>query len=146
MPPGINSRYEHFNDAVEVLREIKSSYSFEDFIKEIIDKKNYVLRDRVEHNFEKAVISLTDIANFLITENRWSKLQSRKDIFDILAEHNLVKEQDVEIFKEFVRQRNIITHEYAVVDYKKIRNLLEYIDKLVECMEKILSQLNLTEI
>ena len=85
------------------------------------------------------MLSFIDIANYLIAEKGWTKPQKYKDTITILVDHHIIDESDKKIFEDFVSEKNIITYKYAEINYQKLYSLLSHLDKLVECMEKILS-------
>lgn len=143
MPPGINNRYLHFQEAIEILKDIKRKYQLADVLD---DKTGLNIRYILERGFEKAIVSFIDIANHLIAEKYNIKPESYKDTISVLVQINIIDKSDKEIFEKFVSERNIITHNYIKLDYKELYSLLDHLDKLVEHMEKILSQLDLTEI
>lgn len=137
MPPGINDRYLHFQDAVARLKFIKEKYKLNEILREA--KKRSDIIYILEHAFEKAVLSFIDIANRIIAEKSWQKPRCYKDTITVLIQHNLINKSDEEIFKDFVDERNIVTHEYAVIDYAKLYSLLDHLDKITKCLENILS-------
>ncbi|MEW6042529.1 MAG: DUF86 domain-containing protein [Elusimicrobiota bacterium] len=142
MPPGINDREIYFQQSVKTLKEIRQKYS----LSEITKEENYILRDALERNFERLVVSFIDIANKLISEKGWQKPRSYKDTLTVLIEHNLIDKSENHVFEKFVNERNIVTHEYADVNYTTLYDLLDHLDKVVRSLEKIISELNKDEI
>jgi len=141
MAPGITDRLKYFYESCETLKSLKKKYTLNEI------ESNRDLCDIMERNFEKMIVASVDIVNYYIAEKKLPKPKSYVESFFVLSDAaGLIKTEEKQIFKEFVENRNIITHEYFSVNYEKIYSLLDHIPILISLIEKITSQIDITEI
>lgn len=108
--------------------------------KELISRKisrlrSYVdtLRDAKDINWEKyhsdirskafverflhlAIEEVIDIANHIISFNKWREPTGYRDLFQILKEHGIIDEKDLITFQNMASFRNILVHSYENID------------------------------
>ncbi len=70
----------------------------------------------VERYLHMAVEGVLDIANHVISENRWREPMSYRDIFNVLSEHKVIPEEDLARFQNMVSFRNLLVNAYEKVD------------------------------
>ena len=69
-----------------------------------------------ERYFEKIVEAIVDIAFLIIKENKYKTPEDDKEAFDILSQEKIISKITAEKLKDAKGMRNIIAHQYGVVD------------------------------
>lgn len=68
---------------------------------------------------------MLDIANHIIARNRWGKVESNRDSFEILHQNRIIDKNDIETYFLMAKFRNRIVHMYIEVDNETIYNVLQ---------------------
>jgi uncharacterized protein YutE (UPF0331/DUF86 family) len=140
MPPGLANRYSHLRRSAERLIQIRQRYDFTSFI------NNQDVIDITLRNFQVMVQCMLDIGSYLISGMGVQKPTSNVDIFRILEEAGVLKKDEVKICIDFVKQRNIIVHEYIDIDYGHIFNSLKNIEFLLQIAQKMVPRIDTSEL
>jgi uncharacterized protein YutE (UPF0331/DUF86 family) len=101
--------------------------------KKIISLENYLkdwdLQHIVERAFQKAIQGCIDIGARIVSKKSYRKATDYHDIFNILFEKNIISESLRKKLSEMVGFRNVLVHEYRVIDNKEVyRHLQENLD------------------
>lgn len=106
----------------ESLSELDSfvPHSFEDY------EKDHKTKAACERYFEKIIESAVDLAFIIIKENRFKTPEEDKGAFDVLAEEEIISIELSEKLKNAKGMRNIITHQYGVVDDELVFHSITY--------------------
>ncbi len=103
-------------------RKISRLRSFVDELKkaEDIDWKKFKsdLRSKafVERYLHLAIEEVIDIANHLISFFKWREPTGYRDLFLILKEKGVIKEEDLSTFQNMASFRNMLVHRYETID------------------------------
>lgn len=68
--------------------------------------------------------ALIDLANHLISERGYRQPQSNSDVFIVLAEQGIISEAFAQTMGDWVRFRNLLVHDYAVIDPARVYIIL----------------------
>lgn len=134
--------YVNFNSKIERLREY-ATY-LKDYQKHTINelKDNHTLQGAVLHYLQLAIECVIDVGELLISELRLRKPEEAREVFEILAEHNVIPGDFAKHFAAVANFRNILVHEYAKVDldkvYAHLQNDLKDFDFYAKCVAKFL--------
>ena len=82
-------------------------------------------RDAVDRNFQVAIESCTDIASHVLAERRLPRPESRREVFQILAQANLLPQDFADVMSEMVSLRNRLVHVYLTIDPAKMYQYLQ---------------------
>jgi uncharacterized protein YutE (UPF0331/DUF86 family) len=82
------------------------------------------MQDIVEREFERAIMACVDIGARVISSRRLSPASNYTEIFARLMEHGVVGPELTEAMKDFVRFRNILSHEYFQISPDKVHEKL----------------------
>lgn len=70
----------------------------------------------VERYLHLAIEEVLDIANHLISFQRWREPTGYRDLFTVLGENGVIPEEHLPIFQEMASFRNLLVHRYENVD------------------------------
>jgi uncharacterized protein YutE (UPF0331/DUF86 family) len=70
----------------------------------------------VERYLHLAIEEMIDIANHLISFNRWREPTGYRDLFTILKEHEIIDEGHLSTFQDMASFRNMLVHRYETID------------------------------
>ncbi|CCJ33174.1 type VII toxin-antitoxin system HepT family RNase toxin [Caloramator australicus] len=100
------------------LEELRN-FTKEEFLNDFrnVDSAKYLLQTSIE--------AMLDIANHIIARNRWGKVESNRDSFEILHQNRIIDKNDIETYFLMAKFRNRIVHMYIEVDNETIYNVLQ---------------------
>ncbi len=118
----------------QIHQAIKQIEQFGD-LKERDFLKDRNVQDICEYNLFIAINSMIDIVNHIVADENLGELSFLSDGFVILGEKGVFPQEDVDNYKKMVGFRNLIAHEYAGIDKRKvfeiIRRDLPFIRKFI---------------
>lgn len=88
-------------------------------------RKNLDAQDVVLHNLQLSIQGCIDIASHIISDNGWVVPDTLAGLFDILKKHKIISEELSGDLKKMVGFRNIIIHEYEIIDLNKVYKILK---------------------
>ena len=113
----VRSKIAQVQHYVQRLRE-KQSVSIQEL------QANEDLQDIVLHNLQNAIQGCLDMATHIIADEGWAIPPTQAGLFQTLSDHQVVSPEQSAQMKAMVGFRNIIIHEYAVVNMKKVYDIL----------------------
>lgn len=122
-------RLDKLKEYIKFLNEIKK-----------ITKESYISSPMTygasERFLHLAIECTIDIANHLISDLRFRKPESNRDIFEILYENKIIGEKLKESLCSMASFRNILVHDYLKLDrgivYDIIKNNLKDFDEFIK--------------
>lgn len=81
---------------------------------------NEDIQDIVLLNLQVAIQGCIDIATHIISNNDWGVPGSFSGLFDVLAQHGVISEEQKKIMRQMAGLRNLIVHEYVELDMDKV--------------------------
>ena len=109
MKEKIQDKISEIEDYLNVLNEIAPN-SFEEY------KSSYEKKWSCERGFENIVEAIIDLAFLVINEKQFKKKEDDLNVFDILAENNIISLELSKKMQDAKGMRNIIVHEYGKID------------------------------
>lgn len=101
------------------------------------------IQDIVEREFERAIMACVDIGARLISSKRLTPASNYIEIFTRLLDQRVVSPDLSEAMKDFVRFRNILTHEYFQISpekvHEKLMTRLKYFVEYARAVESYVS-------
>ncbi|OGC42406.1 hypothetical protein A2Y85_07490 [candidate division WOR-3 bacterium RBG_13_43_14] len=82
-------------------------------------------QDVTERNFQLAIQTCMDIANYIIAETGMNVPDDEANIFKVLSENNVIPEALGKRIKGMVNFRNILVHDYLEIDPDQVYDLLQ---------------------
>lgn len=119
--------------------EAKRGVSFEEY------ENDRDLRDIVERRFEKAIQASLDVAAHVVSADGYREPQNYGDLFAILAEEDVLRRDTAEDMIEMAGFRNVLAHEYAGIDDRRVYDHLENLDRFRQFAEELLSTVERTD-
>jgi uncharacterized protein YutE (UPF0331/DUF86 family) len=97
-------------------------------------------QDSVVLNIERACEQTFYLGQRIIRVKKLGLPKEYRDIFKILAEHDIISKDLSENLQKMVGFRNLAIHEYTAIDIDKLKNIIEHkIDDLLIFARLILS-------
>lgn len=96
----------------------------------------------VKYSFVTAIEAAIDVAQHLCASEQWGTPTTNGDAFRLLARHGALEPELAERLVGAVGFRNVLVHEYAVVDDGRVVAALSELDDLrrfVEAIERLLA-------
>jgi len=114
----IGARLKKLNHAVARLKKMKeiSAAAFE---------RNQDYQDIVERNFQVAIQTCIDIANYLIAGANLTAPDEEENIFILLGRNKIIPLKLAEQIKGMVGFRNILVHDYLEIETAQVYDLLQ---------------------
>ncbi|MFH1065728.1 MAG: DUF86 domain-containing protein [Nanoarchaeota archaeon] len=113
----------------------------EEFMPEDIDEYLHDAKTKAacERYFEKITEAMIDLAFLIIKDKRLKQPEDDKEAFDALAKEKIISEELAEQLKNAKGMRNIIAHQYGIVDDKIVFHSIT--EELVEDAESLLKSI-----
>jgi len=70
----------------------------------------------VERYLHLAIEEVIDIANHFVSFYKWREPTGYRDLFSILKEHGIIKEEHLPTFQSMASFRNVLVHRYETID------------------------------
>ncbi len=113
----VRSKIAHIQHSLQRLRE-KQSVSLQEL------QSNEDIQDIVLHNLQNAIQGCLDLASHIIADEGWAIPPAQAGLFQVLSEHQVLTAEQAAEMKAMVGFRNIIVHEYATINMKKVHEVL----------------------
>jgi len=134
----IRTRLERLEEALRRL-ESKKNVSLDEFL------ENWEIHSAILREFQVAIEACIDIGTHIISEMGWKSPETYKDVAEILSKHHVISKDFKDVFKKMISFRNIIVHEYLLLDLKTVYENLKKLDdfrKFAKFIEKFLTNQN----
>ena len=93
--------------------------------------------DGVKYLFVTAIEGCIDVGHHLAAAERWGAPDSNADTFRLLAEHGVLAPELAHRLGRAVRFRNVLVHQYAVVDDERVVAFLDELGDLRAFVERV---------
>lgn len=123
-------RVERLKEELKFLKQNKPK-SYEEFV------QNPVKRRSIERSLEVALEAVLDIGRLIISLKNLHKPSDNTEVFDILAVDNILPKEFAKNIRGIGGMRNVLVHDYMIIDYKKVYKALQKIDELQKFVEYI---------
>lgn len=90
---------------------------------EYVNNQDY--QDIAERNFQVAIQTCIDIANYIIAGQNLSVPDEQKNVFIVLGKDGVLSEELVKRIKGMVSFRNILVHNYLYTDPNQVYDILQ---------------------
>lgn len=110
-------RIDKLKEYLRYLEDVKK-YSREEYI------KNPLIYGSTERFLHLTIECVMDIANRLISDLRFRKPESNRDVFDILYENDIIDRKLKENLCNMASFRNILVHDYLKLDREIVYDIV----------------------
>lgn len=98
----------------------------------------------VERTLHIIIEACIDIAQHIISDEGFREPSSYRDTFAVLAEHRVLRKEDLERFENIASFRNLIVHYYEHVDDAVVYGVFKenlsdfdlFVDRIIEYLER----------
>lgn len=130
-PDKIKTKLIHLDESIAILREAKK-YSYEDLL------KFPLVYGGIERYLQVCVEILSDVGNHIISTENLGEVHWNQDIATLFYEKGFIDLQLKEIWVQMIKFRNLIVHEYAIIDKKEVYRILHsHLDDFILIQKKI---------
>ena len=127
------SRLNKLNEYIVLLNKVKS-YSKKEYI------ENPFIYGASERFLHLAIECVLDISNHVISDMRFRKPDSNKDIFQVLLENKIIDNELKVNLSNMAGFRNILVHDYIRLDREAVYNIIINNLKDIEDFMKVVSE------
>jgi len=133
----VTTRLERLKEYLRVLKSIKS-HDLRRF------NEDPLVHGAAERYLQLAIECVLDIGNHLIADRNLRKPGTYAEIFEILAENQIISEKLLKELEGMAAFRNILVHDYVRLDrervYQLIQTRLKYIEQLARVYAELLNR------
>jgi len=127
------------------LHSIKNNLDYLQNIKEY-SREEFSSNPDIHYRFERALHlvleAVIDTSNHLIAEKNLKTPSTNREIFEVLADNNLLNQKLAASLKEMAGFRNILVHDYLELDRKKeYEIIIESLVDIKQFYQEILKQI-----
>ena len=127
------------------LHSIKNNLDYLQNVKEF-SREEFSSNPDIHYRFERALHlvleAVIDISNHLIADRNLKSPNTNREIFEVLADNNLLKRDLAERLKDMAGLRNILVHDYLELDRKKEYDIIiESLADIKQFHQEILNQI-----
>jgi uncharacterized protein YutE (UPF0331/DUF86 family) len=90
----------------------------------------WLVMDLTVLNLQRAAQACLDVANHLITANRWELPRSAGHAFEVLRDHQVIAPDLAQVMARVMGFRNIAVHDYAKLSHEIVEGIAR--DRLVD--------------
>ena len=119
-------------------REIEDIYKFRNFSYEEFINNNE-RRKILERTVENIVNSIIDISKILLAGEKIEIPKTYAGVISKLSDANFVTKEESKILENFVKLRNLLSHEYLDILWEEIKNFIHNIDVIEKFVKKVKS-------
>ena len=118
-------------DREKVERKIQQLDEFLDILKKLPKiSDNELLKDpiklgSIKYYLQVSIESCIDMANYIISSERFRPPKDYGDTFNILSEEGIISDNFMQVMKQMVKFRNRIVHLYGEVDNHYVLDILK---------------------
>ncbi len=133
-PDRIRTKLIHLDESIAILREAQK-YSYEDLL------KSPLLYGGVERYLQVCIEILSDVGNHIISTENLGEVHWNQDIATLFYEKEFIDLKLKEIWVQMIKFRNLIVHEYTVIDKKEVYRILQnHLDDFILIQKKIVEK------
>jgi len=96
-----------------------------------------LLLDAVKYLFVTAIEGCVDVGHHVAASERWGAPDTNAAAFTVLAEHGVIDTQLAARLGQAVGFRNVLVHQYAVVDDQRVMAYLEELGDLRAFVQQV---------
>ena len=133
MAPDIVSRFAKLEKSLRKLRNIGATATKEAFL------ADDDLQDIVVYNFQVVIEALIDLGNSIVSNRAYRKPESNADVFQVLAEEEVIEKALAVTMRDWTGLRNLLVHQYADTDYDTVYDILSKELAFPEQVAKVLA-------
>ncbi|RLI81767.1 hypothetical protein DRP04_05375 [Archaeoglobales archaeon] len=101
------------------------------------DVRDYFVYNTLAMECFKAVNTLIDIAQYVVTKKRLGFPSTYRELFEILEKAAYISEDELKTFKRLVFLRNLIAHEYYRISDSELLEMVNLLEKCSDFVNRI---------
>jgi uncharacterized protein YutE (UPF0331/DUF86 family) len=115
----IEDKLKRLEENLRSLNDIKTDYTLTDIINDKVDEWG------LRYGLLESIQIIIDLACSLVTEKNLGMPKNYSDCIQLLITHKILNEQLGHKIKNMVGLRNLLVHEYGIIDVKKLYSFLD---------------------
>lgn len=120
----INDKLKRLEENLRILSEIKENYSIDDIIADKVDEWG------LRYGLFESIQIIIDLACSCVAEKNLGVPKNYSDCITILITNKYLENELGEKILRMVGLRNLLVHEYGIIDIKKLYEYLSYIQDI----------------
>ncbi len=128
-------KLKHLEENIKILRQIKASVTLD----ELISNKRYEWE--VRYGLLESIHMVIDIACKLSSQYNLGNPKNYRACLELIQQHKYLSPELAKKMISMVGLRNLLVHEYADIDNKKLYGFLNFLDDFIEFTMEIIGHL-----
>ena len=109
---------------LKALKAIKSSYTLDDILSDKVDEWG------LRYGLMESIQIIIDIACHLAAEKNLGSPKNYSECISVLISNKYIKENLGDKLKRMIGLRNLLVHDYGIIDSKKLYDYLDHLDDI----------------
>ena len=98
---------------------------------------DYLIYNTLAMECFQSANALIDIAKAVVIKKKLGSPSTYSEIFEILNKNGIINEEELEKAKRIVFLRNLIAHEYYRIKEKDLKNMVDFLEKMRNFINKV---------
>jgi len=127
----MTDKLSRLEDNLKTLKTIKAHYTLDDFISDKVDE--WALR----YGLFESIQIIIDIACHIVAQKNLGTPKNYSDCISLLVSNNLLDENLAQKITRMIGLRNLIIHEYGIIDVKKLYDYLDHLNDISDFIHTV---------
>ncbi|MEO0224182.1 MAG: HepT-like ribonuclease domain-containing protein [candidate division WOR-3 bacterium] len=98
---------------------------------------DYLIYNTLAMECFQSANALIDIAEAVVMKKRLGFPSTYSEVFEILSKNRIINKEDLREAKSVVFLRNLIAYEYCSIKEKDLKNMVDFLDKMRNFVNKV---------
>lgn len=122
----VQKKLEHLSKYTDFLNSMRK-YSEKEFVADMM------INGSVERYFQLSIEVLVDLGNHIIADENYGSVEWNRDVPEIFHSQGFINPELKAKWINMIQFRNLLVHEYAVIDKKRVFEILrDHLEELVD--------------
>ena len=122
----MTDRLTRLEENLKSLQDIKTSYTLSDILSDRVDEWG------LRYGLMESIQIIIDIACHIVAEKNLGSPKNYSECITVLVANNFIKENLGDKLKRMIGLRNLLVHDYGIIDSKKLYEFLDHLDDMKE--------------
>jgi uncharacterized protein YutE (UPF0331/DUF86 family) len=128
-----NDKLIRLEENIKILKHLKEHYSLEDFISNKVDEWG------LRYGLFESIQIIIDLSCHIVSEKNLGTPKNYSECISLLVSNNYLKKDSGNKIIKMIGLRNLLIHEYGIIDVKKLYEYLNYINDISDFVYTIRS-------
>jgi uncharacterized protein YutE (UPF0331/DUF86 family) len=127
----MTDKLSRLEDNLKTLKTIKAHYTLDDFISDKVDEWG------LRYGLFESIQIIIDITCHIVAQKNLGTPNNYSDCVSLLVSNNLLNENLAQKITGMIGLRNLIIHEYGIIDVKKLYDYLDHLDDISDFIHTV---------